>query len=896
MATAFRLTTAPLTGRNLVEASAGTGKTYSLAGLFLRLVVEAGLGVDEILVVTFTEAATEELRGRIRARLREAQEALRSGDPGGDVLLTHLLAHPDVPRERALGRLTAALRCFDDAAISTIHGFCQRVLAERAFECGVALGAELLPDPSALLEELVADHWRQRLHGASTGFARHVAAQHQGLADLAGAVRTWAGRSHLTVVPKITGADADPAGAEALARARFDAVAELWRVHREEVVDLLARDPALGHGKLSQSSVAKMADALEAYLAGDDLLVPVKWIERFGREFLAAETRPGGETPGHPLLDACQSLLEARADLAEAYRRAWIGFRGQLLAFAEAELPARKARQGVRTFDDLLREVHRALTGPGGERLAEALRNRYRAALIDEFQDTDPLQYEIFQRVFAAAPEPRLFLIGDPKQAIYGFRGADLFAYLGAARAVDARFTLVENWRSTPDLLAAVERLYTRGASPFVLEGIDFVPVAPGGGGKPPLVLDGAADPEPLQVWWIDAAPGGGLPAKKRVIPDLCQATAAEVLRLVTAGQAGQATIAGVPLEPGQVAVLVRTHDQARGVQQALTARRIPSVIASGESLFASAEAREMLAFLGAVAEPTRGGRVRAALATELVGLSAGELHALRDDERRWEAWLERFRQIHDLWAGRGLVAALRGALAELGVRERFLAYPDGERRVTNVLHLVELLHTAAEAGQLGPEAVVGWLGRRVADREEAEEYQLRLETDEKAVQVVTVHRSKGLEYPVVLCPFLWEGLRDDPDDDAVACHDPADPARMVLDLGSTDHDRHRALARWEALAERVRLAYVALTRARQRCYLAWGAVNRGEDAALGYLLHAPDGVRTAAPEALVGELVASAKTGRDRYRAELATLAAGSGGALRVTEAPQPPPAGVVF
>jgi exodeoxyribonuclease V beta subunit len=441
-----------------------------------------------------------------------------------------------------------------------------------------------------------------------------------------------------------------------------------------------------------------------------------------------------------------------------------------------------------------------------------------------------------------------------------------------------------------------MERLFTQGANPFVLDEIGFVSVAPGGGGKPALVLAGAPDPEPLQMWWIDNDDGGGLPTKGRVIPHLCQATASEVLRLVTAGQEGRATIAGAPLEPGQVAVLVRTHDQARGVQQALAERHIPSVIASSASLFAAAETREMLAFLAAVAEPAHEARVRAALATELVGLSAGELHSLREDERCWEEWLDRFRHYHELWSGRGLVAALRGALAELRVRERLLAYPDGERRVTNVLHLVEVLQAAAEAGHLGPEAVVGWLGRRMADREEADEYQLRLETDERAVQVVTVHRSKGLEYPVVLCPFLWEGLRDDKDDDSVACHDPVDPTRMILDLGSGELPRHRDLARWEALAERVRLAYVALTRASQRCYLAWGAVNKGEDAALGYLLHAPDGVRTAPAGALVDELAASAQAGRERYQEELAAMAEASGGTLRVTETPRPLPAEVVF
>lgn len=890
----FNLVRGPLEGRNLVEASAGTGKTYTIAGLFVRLLLEARLGVDQILVVTFTEAATEELRDRIRRRIRDAVEAFRAGESGGDDLLAGLLSDPAIDREWAAGWLRNALWGFDEAAVHTIHGFCQRVLAEKAFECGAPFEAEVTPDESGLLEEVVADYWRRELHGAPSGFLHYLQDRKVTLQALTRFASDWAGAPNLAVVPE--GAVPPSAEGEAAVREAYRRVQELWRATGPEVARLLAEAPGVHRGKYKPRMVPQFAREMDVFAAAGDPLAPCEALPRWSASAVAAAATKGFAPLEHPFFEACQELLELRDALEEEHGARLLALKQGLLGWVRQELPRWKAQRNLRSFDDLLRDVHAALAGPAGPGLAAALSARYRAALIDEFQDTDPVQYEIFRRAFGGAGA-RLFLIGDPKQAIYSFRGADLFAYLDAAREAEARFTLDRNWRSTPDLLAAVNALFGRREAPFLFEDIGYQAVHSGEpGGKEPLRFDGAPDTAPFQVWF---APRGEakLLDKASAWADIPRAVAGEVVRLLRAGQEGRATIGGRPVAPEHIACLVRTNRQAQLVQDALREGGVPSVIHGASSLFASREAEEMLRLLAALAEPGREGRVRAALATDLLGVGGEDLHDLAADDLAWDVRLTRFRRYHELWSGGGFVAAARAVLAEEGVRARLLAYADGERRLTNVLHCVEVLQRAAVEGGLGPEALLQWLGRRVEEageddgRREAEEYQIRLESDAAAVQVVTIHKAKGLEYPIVFCPFAWEGLRATKADDPAVFHGPEDGRRLVLDLGSPDLVRHRALAQREELAEGLRLLYVAVTRARQRTYLVWGRYKETETSALGYLLHGPAGAGTLPLEEVVGATAESlARLDDGALRDGLAALSTAACGRVGVADLPPGP------
>ncbi|MBI5656763.1 MAG: exodeoxyribonuclease V subunit beta [Geobacter sp.] len=860
-------------GVTLIEAAAGTGKTYAIVALYLRLVLERELPVESILVVTFTEAATEELRDRVRQLLSLALDAL-SGRETEDRFIAELVRRlPDT--ERAGQLLTLALASFDGAAIHTIHGFCARVLQENAFECGALFDTELLADQGPIIRELADDFWRRHFYPADELFVAHALRNGLTVDSLATELRRVVGRSGLSVIPQQEPVDTEDARAACCDL--FRRAAGEWTAAAGEVTALLMESPALSRTAYRLASVPAWVAGLERYFAGSDPLdIPDK-LEKFTPAVLAAGCKKGQTPPVHPFFACCEELVSEVGRLAAIYDRNLLALRAGLLRSAREELRERKARRNLRSYDDLLSSLHEAVVAGGGARgLAERVRSRYRAVLVDEFQDTDPLQYAIFAGLFGDGGVPLLF-IGDPKQAIYSFRGADLHAYLAAARRVAAEngFTLLRNWRSSSGLLDAVNALFG-GAHPFLLPEIGYRRVTPGSESQQQHLFPAA----PPFVLWNYGCAGDGHPAKSVAEQMIASDVAAEVARLIRLGESGEAMLADRPLHAGDIAVLVRKNYQGRLVQQALQRVGVPSVLHGTESLFSSAEALELWRVLSAIAGPANEPRLRGALATDLLGWTAAMLAVEDEDSTAWAGLLERIRGYHDTWALQGVMAMATELLAGEGVRPRLLAHADGERRLTNILHLLELLHHAELEGELGLEGLVAWLAERVAEQPEIDEYQLRLETDESCVQLVTVHRSKGLEYPVVFCPFAWEGVRDE---GTALFHD---NDRMVLDLGSGQLDDHRLRAREERFAEDLRLLYVAVTRAKERCYLIWGGFRGAEESALAWLLFRP---APAGDEPLSGQ--GSIVDSATEQETLLLRLAAAAGGAIALCE----PPAGAV-
>ncbi len=869
-----------LSGRRLIEASAGTGKTYAIACLYVRLVVEQGLSPEEILVVTFTEAATKELKGRIRTRLREAL-ATFFGQEGSDPFLAGLLANSSglVPEpETAISRLDRALRAFDLAAIFTIHGFCLRSLQENAFESGLLYDTELVTDQGAIIQEVVDDFWRQTFFSGSAPLLGYALRKKVTPESLATFLRGMPLHPNITLLP-VFGA-ADGAALEEQCQAAFQALQQAWSRERGAVEAILLTDKGLSRAAQTYRPdlIPGLMAEMDSYLAGANPFDLSEGFDRFCTPFVVANTKKRYEPPCHPLFDQCQALLELVEERL-------LAFKASLVAYARERLPARKRELNVRCFDDLLTDLHGALNREGGERLAERIRGRYRAALIDEFQDTDPVQYDIFRTIYGGIDAP-LFLIGDPKQAIYSFRGADIFAYLEAAADLpaDARFTLETNWRSTPGMLRAFNGIFSARPAPFLFDDIVYHPVTAGKEWpEEPITLSGR-DSAPLQLWFVptpDQEKGLMTGTANSIIP---QGVAAEIARLLRDGRQGTATIEGRPMQPEDVAVIVRSHRQAGLVQDALRELGVPSVLQSSESLFASREAQELFTLLHGVAEPAVEGRVRAALVTDLLGWRGDDLARLQEDEAAWEEILCRFRDYRQMWLERGVMVMARTLVAREAVRGRLLRFPDGERRLTNLLHGLELLHSASLERGLGIEGLLTWLGERLSQVPESEEYQIRLETDAKAVRIVTVHVSKGLEYPVVFCPFAWGGVQDR--DEPVTFHD---RFRTVKDFGSPDLERHRALAQREALAENLRLFYVALTRAKYRCYLVAGKFRNGGSSPLAWLLHRPDGLDPSRDD-LVARLKEAVEglaepTLLDHYR----ELAAAGAGSIALAELPSP-------
>jgi len=727
------------TGVTVLEASAGTGKTYTIAALAARYVAE-GTSLDRLLLVTFTRMATGELRERVRERLVNVEQgldrALAGVAPSGRDEVVQLLAEGSVADVQVRrDRLSRGLADFDAATIATTHGFCQEVLGGLGIAGDLERDVTFVEEIDDLVEEVVDDLYVRRFHGGDT--------------------------------PPFRRAEA----------------AEIARV--------------------------------------------------------------AVQNPAAPIVPAAGAVPEMRRRFALAVRE---------------ELEHRKRRMAVMTYDDLLTRLDEALAGGGGVATAARLRDRYGVVLIDEFQDTDPVQWNIVRRAFGEGGAT-LVLIGDPKQAIYAFRGADVYAYLDAARAAATRATLEVNWRSDQGLIDAYDAML--GGAKLGHEGIAYRRVRAAEANQGPR-LSGVAHQAPLRIRVVrrDEPSIGCTPkgyarvasAREHIAKDL----AADLVALLSSPAEVESrskegrSLGRAAVGPGHVAVLVRTNRNAALIREALDDVRIPAVINGAGSVFGTPSAREWLRLLEAIERPASPTRAHSAALTCFFGWSAEQVAAADDD-----AWEEVHRRLHD-WARvlrvKGVASMAETVTLVERLPERILAAVDGERRLTDLRHVGQLLHAAAATEQMGTTALTAWLRRRIAEAEQDtsdEERSRRLESDAEAVQVLTIHRSKGLEFPIVYLPFLWEpGYIPSKPAWPVSFHDPdAGDARTIdVSLEGAGFARHHEQSVVEQRGEDLRLAYVALTRAQHQAVVWWAGSWDSRNSPLGRLLfaRAPDG--TVAP------------------------------------------------
>jgi len=836
----------PLKNLNLVEASAGTGKTWAITGLYVRLIVERHLTVEQILVVTYTKAATAELRERIRRRLAQALIALETR-VAEDLFCAKLLklnAETD-ERELAARRLNLAIRNFDEGAIFTIHGFCQRVLNESAFESGMEFDRELTPDEAEIIREIVDDFWRRETTCATGLWVRFLADGGQTPDAWREAIRGHLGKPYLNIAPLPPLPDTGTL-LSALTAA-YGAARSLW-LDEGETIGRQLQASALSQVLYKSDKLPQWFAELDAYFTpAEPALSTPAWLNKLTPEALEKGARKNAVAPKHPFFNACRVLLEANNRVREHFELKLVDIKRRLLEYCNVELPTRKQKRGLLSYNDLLNLLAGALDADHGAHLATVIRERYPAALIDEFQDTDPVQYHIFRTIYADSGLP-VFFVGDPKQAIYGFRGADVFSYLEARDQANSRFTLTTNQRSVPKLIEAVNALFEASPNPFLLKAIDYSPVKPAEKARPTLHVEDYGA-EPLRFALMPPRyndKGEAMPWGKGEANEFAAAaTASEITRLLNLAACGKARLVGAstdrPLSGGDIAILVPSHRQGRLLQDALVRRGIPSVRQGQDNVLASAEAVELERLLLAIAEPQRESRIKAALATELVGMDGARIFALENDDSAWEKLLDDFIRYRDIWRNRGFMSMFRRWIEEDRSAERLLRYRDGERRLTNLLHLAELLQVASHE-KPGADSLLGWFSRslRAPDTSD-EETLLRLESDADRVKIVTIHTSKGLEYPIVFCPFLWDGKLWQKNELDVCFHDPARNYRPVLNLGGPGIALDRVLASQEKLADKLRLLYVALSRAVHYCHIVWGHVKEMETSALAWLLHGPD-------------------------------------------------------
>lgn len=835
----------PLIGERLIEASAGTGKTFTIAALYLRLLLGLGgeaaypraISVEELLVVTFTEAATEELRGRIRSNIHELRIACLRGE-SDNPLYSALLAEI-ADKDDAAKTLLLAERQMDEAAVFTIHGFCQRMLSLNAFESGMLFEQQLIEDESRLRYQACADFWRRHCYPLTRDIAAVIHDVWKGPRDLLKSLDRWLQGE----APQLK---SPPAPNETLAErhqqiiARIDSLKQQWREQVGEIEGVL-ENSGLDRRKFNRGNQGKWMEKVNAWAQEETLSYQLPdALEKFAQSFLLERTKAGGEPPVHPLFSAVESLLASSLTLTDlVLARAMVEIRDAVAR--------EKRRRGELGFDDMLSRLDEALRCDSGETLASAIRQRFPVAMIDEFQDTDPQQYRIFRRIWRRQPETALLLIGDPKQAIYAFRGADIFTYMKARGDVAAHYTLDTNWRSSPGMVGSVNRLFSLSDNPFMFHEIPFLPVKAAAKNKGLRFTVDAADVPAMNVWLM---PGDtvGSGDYQTFMAQLC---ATQIRDWLSAGQRGRALLwrgeTSRPVQASDITVLVRNRLEAAQVREALQTLGIPSVYLSNrDSVFETLEAQELLWLLQAVLAPERENTLRSALATSMFGLTALDIENLNQDEQAWDALVEEFSEYRQIWRQRGVMPMLRALMTARHIAENLLATRGGERRLTDILHISELLQEAAS--QLESEhALVRWLAQHIAEPDSnAASQQMRLESDKHLVQIVTIHKSKGLEYPLVWLPFIARFRKQDQ-----AFYHDRETFAAVLDLGQDEASLE--LAEAERLAEDLRLLYVALTRAVWHCSLGVAPLSSRKSgnsdfhlSALGRLLQAGEAMDAA--------------------------------------------------
>jgi len=835
-------------GVQLIEASAGTGKTWNIAALVVRAIRQGIPGhptitIDQILVVTFGEAATKELRDRIRTRLFD-----------------ELQAEPDAAIRI---RLEDAVRGFDEAAIYTIHSFCQRSLQDNAFESGVLFDFELVPDSRSLTLEAADDFWwmmMQREGVDVVDMLLDLGVTPDKLVSLADRVPRVNG--DVKLVP-----DAHPGWAQQIrdhiqeyrqtSQAYFHDIIQTWK--QEETAIRASRIPFplqcdladWIEGRRIFPSKRILEEIVDKKRQGFDLF---QLIRNFDQIYL-------------------QELKDSIYELRVVLLREWLLFR-------DRELGRRKRRANALFFDDLLYQLDAALRGTGGRTLAKRIRAKYPLALIDEFQDTDLIQFSIFKRCYSgalapAAPRPGerpdeetadleegegsacLFLIGDPKQSIYSFRRADIYSYLNAQKEAGQTNTLLNNFRSEPGMVEGVNGLFTFRNNPFLERDIPFHRIKSKDKAGRFTVKGKTMAPLVFRIvdrTQVAANRSTGLISKTNFGEYVRRHTARRIARLLNLGQDGDAVITETDEEtgeeksrsvvPGDVAVLVRSHLQARQMQAELAELGVASVLQSQGKIFDTPEAEILLQVLSAIDAPFDQGRLRTALLTSLFGLRLADLAQMEADPGTFEKWLQKMQDYRNLWAESGFTTMFTRLLREQKVAARILETHRGERRMTNFQHLAELLGQTDNERRGGPGGLVQWLADQSGINREEDERELRLESDVRRVQIVTMHHAKGLEYRIVFVPYAWY-IRQPNEDDPVGFffHDPGNNYAPTWDLGSPEDMRKRHLRRRreENLAEEVRLLYVALTRAKHSCSVVWGPANVAEKSSLCYLLHGPN-------------------------------------------------------
>ncbi|WP_440053452.1 exodeoxyribonuclease V subunit beta [Pseudoalteromonas sp. T1lg65] len=818
--------TMPLAGQSLIEASAGTGKTYTITGLYLRYLlglrehgIEAEpLSVEQILVVTFTEAATQEIKDRVRNRIIDARDSLL-GSADSDPLIANVLAQVN-DKKRAFDLLDAAAKSMDEAAIFTIHGFCQRMLKQHAFESKVAFNLEFILDESELVDAAIADHWRRFVYPLDLEKTQAVLEQFATPYSLAKQIKPLLAKENALITPQV---ELETVFA---ARDKYQQLA-VWlkqQVLARDYLNVLKNAGLMGNRTPGRKGNLQ---ALEDYCYSDD------WWFEFGtsKHSFAVWGSANLSDPKNYKKTATpleHELIRHFDTLAELHQQVSTGLSIALIQQAVIQvrqlLKTHKEEYGLISPDDLLKQLFAALSAEHGEVLSEKIAAQFPVAMIDEFQDTDPIQYGIFSSIYRHN-HTALTMIGDPKQAIYGFRGADIFTYINAKKAVaqDAQYTLATNFRSDSDVVAAVNCLFTRHSNSFIYnQDIPFVSVAANGKAEQQRFYLAGERPEALKFTVLE--PTDVMLNKSSANALLSEIFAKKIVQLLNQGKQKRACIGETSVQPADVCVLVRDRMEAGLMKRALNKVGVSSVYLARDSVFTQPLALALYQLLDVLHSSYDEAALRGVLAGPLFSLSHQQLYELQFDEEKWQGYLHLFSELRQLWYRSGAMAMLEKLLIASNLPAKWQGLGvEVARWLTDYRHVAELLqHKQMELD--GTQRVLRWYLTQLNNHQQ-DSSQIRLESDADLVKIVTMHASKGLEYPIVYMPFAMTYRES-----SSAMYHHGDVQHIDL----TKSDAALEKSEQERLAEDIRLLYVALTRAIHYCELGMYDVALGRSKKLG--------------------------------------------------------------
>ncbi|MFA7578025.1 MAG: UvrD-helicase domain-containing protein, partial [Candidatus Muiribacteriota bacterium] len=804
----FNVETAELSGVNLIEASAGTGKTYNIAGIYHRLVVEKEMKPSEILVVTFTEAATSELKDRILVKLNEEYDKIKKEDNNIKNRLN----------------LKLAINSFDEASIFTIHGFCKKVLNENAFEAESMFNFSIEKNGETIISSLVKDYWRQFFMPETPEYLEMLEQSGLNENSMISLVKEAVENPKSKIIPEYREIpEKEMFDSYNKFIEKFKTVKNIFKDEKENIYRIYCNGKIHAGKVKSDNAMEKIQKIEQFFVSGDFEMLNGKDLNAASWEYLTNNIKINVEPEKdfyNIFFVEFDKLKEEHQQSIKKINEHFSWHKHNIVKYVKNKIDFEREKRNISTFSDLIRDVWNAVEKSQNKNqngLVDIINKKYKAVLIDEFQDTDSVQYDIFNKLFFESGKIS-FMIGDPKQSIYKFRGADIYSYIQAGEKAENKYTLENNYRSCPELVESVNYIFSLNPNPFKNQKIKFIKA----GSKSDKVK--FENQKSMEIIYVKEKSNN----KDKYQDIIAEHNALEILKLLDENS---------NITPENIAILVRTNEQGEIIKSKLQKYGIPSVTYSETDVFETEEAEHLIKILKAAAEPLNISNLGNALCTFYIGKNHNELRKILDSENDAELVLfqEKFTLIQNCFNSFGISRAVNLFDSQFEVYQNLLQYDDFERKVTNYRHLIELIQEYSIKGRKSLENIIKWMIDRKnlkLSSEESEEKELRLESDEKAVKVITMHKSKGLQFETVFCPFFFA-----PASNSKAEHfkynDTEKPGNTLINLEKIGKE----MVEIEEDEENMRLFYVTLTRAVKKCVVYFPDHKDSFKTPLGYLL-----------------------------------------------------------